>query len=504
MQKKLRIGVVLGASLVVSTVFAQGAREITPRGARIDFAARERTASAPIAAKLAQLRQKKSANGWTFDPVYTTALDFDLRTITGAIVPPNFRQHVKTQNALAATALRKILTSPTPAPRAGTSACFSSLPSFDWRKENGTTPVRDQGHCGSCWIFGAHGAMEGNWHVDNGQVIDSSEQDTMDCNGAGRGCGGGWPSDALTYLMGNGSATESSYSYMASRGTCKARGLAAPYGLQAWGYVADDDGVPSVTQLKSALCHYGPLAVALDATDAFQAYGTESVFNEHDGGSTNHVVTLIGWDESKHAWLIKNSWGAGWGSTAGFGTERGYMWIAYDSNKVGYGATWALAKQTPGTRPANPLAVSGTVHLQDFGDTPLRDATWAGTIGQSLRLEGFQVRFTSPVAGLGIEYMCHEQDVGDLPWMAGGSFCGSRGQSKRLEGLAMRLTGPNAANYDINYACHLQDLGDQGPLKNGAFCGARGQSRRLEAMEVWVTPKPAARLGAAQPSTVRQ
>ena len=492
MQKRIRIGAVLGALLVVSTVFAQRPKDISPRNVPVDFAAREKTAPPPIAAKLAHLRQQKVTKGWTFEPVYTHALDFDLKTITGAVVPPNFRQHVKTQNALAAAALKKILTSPIPPPpQVGTNACFTNLGSFDWRKYNGTTPVRDQGQCGSCWVFGAHGAMEGNWHADNAVSIDSSEQDTLDCNAAEKGCGGGWPSDALTYLMQNGSATESAYRYMASRGTCKGRQLASPYGIRAWGYVGNDDGVPSVNAIKSALCHYGPLAVGVNATDAFQAYGTDHVFNEHDGGDINHVVTLIGWDEAKRAWLIKNSWGTGWGITGGSGTERGYMWIAYDSNKIGYGAAWALANQTPGTRPANPLAVSGTVHLQDFGDTPLRDATWAGTVGQSRRLEGLLVNFSSPVAGLGIEYMCHEQDKGDSAWMPGGSFCGSRGQSKRLEGLAMRLTGPNANKYDIFYACHLQDLGDEGPVKNGAFCGTRGQSRRLEAMEVWVMPKPA-------------
>ncbi len=133
--------------------------------------------------------------------------------------------------------------------------------------------------------------------------------------------------------------------------------------------------------------------------------------------------------------------------------------------------------------------VMGVVHLQDIGDQPLYDSTWAGTKGQSRRLEGFSVNFIAPPRGLGLEYMCHLQDVGDVPWIPGGSFCGTRGQSRRLEGFAIRLTGANAAYYDVFYACHLQDIGDVGPLENGAFCGTRGQSRRLEAMEVWVKPR---------------
>jgi len=141
------------------------------------------------------------------------------------------------------------------------------------------------------------------------------------------------------------------------------------------------------------------------------------------------------------------------------------------------------------TLKAQSLSIRGIVHVQNRGDLQLADSTWAGTKGQSLRLEGFEMHFSPAVEGLGLEYMCHLQDVGDQPWVPGGSFCGTRNQSRRLEGLAIRLTGPRAADYDVYYACHLQDLGDQPATRNGGFSGTRGQSRRLEALVVWVVPK---------------
>jgi len=437
------------------------------------------------AVKLLQLLREKPVRNWSFDPVNTTALGKDLKSITGAVVPANFRQHVIDQNARAKAAAAQL----SPGAKA-TNTCFSNMASFDWRQHHGATPVRDQGSCGSCWIFGAHGALEGSWDVTNDAVINSSEQNTLDCNYAGKGCDGGWPSDALDYMTRTGSATEASYPYVAERQFCRVPPGQLSYWVQSWGYVSDDDSIPSVQAIKSALCHYGPLAVGAIATDAFQSYGTNQVFNEHADGDVNHIVTLIGWDDQKKSWLIKNSWGSGWGTTAGYGSESGYMWIAYDSNKIGYGAIWVQARPTATPVPPAPTAVSGIVHLQDIGDQSLYDARWAGTIGQSRRLEGFAVNFATPVPGLGFEYMCHLQDVGDEPWMGGGSFCGTRGQSRRLEGFAIRLTGANAANYDVNYACHIQDLGDAGPFKDGVYCGTRGQSRRLEAMEVWVTQKP--------------
>src|SRR5690349_8838275 len=89
---------------------------------------------------------------------------------------------------------------------------------------------------------------------------------------------------------------------------------------------------------------------------------------------------------------------------------------------------------------AQPMRMKGVVHIQDLGDTPFREADWVGTKGRSLRMEGFSIEFADPIPGLGLEYMCHLQDIGDTQWMPAGSFCGTRGEMRRLEGFAIRLT----------------------------------------------------------------
>jgi hypothetical protein len=169
----------------------------------------------------------------------------------------------------------------------------------------------------------------------NNARIDSSEQDTLDCSGAGD-CGGGWW--AHQYLIDSGSAKEAGYPYVATKGDCQS-GVKRPYKAVTWGYVDSANPIPSIDALKRALCEYGPLSVALRATDIFKAY-TGGVYNHNDTGKVNHGVTLVGWDDSKEAWRIKNSWGETWG-------ETGFMWIAYGCSSIGYGASWVQAEAKP-------------------------------------------------------------------------------------------------------------------------------------------------------------
>jgi hypothetical protein len=133
----------------------------------------------------------------------------------------------------------------------------------------------------------------------------------------------------------------------------------------------------------------------------------------------------------------------------------------------------------------------GLVHIQNFGDRLFRDGRWAGTTGQSLRLEGLQILRVDLPRGTKLEYDCHLQDIGDVgPFTASssqaGGFCGTRGQSRRLEAFSISLIGPRADKFDVYYECHLQDIGDVGPFKNGELCGTRGESRRLEALRIWI------------------
>lgn len=294
----------------------------------MNYEKRELSASKKIKTELAALREEAVNKQWTFKVGYTTVMDLPTEQITGMTPPVDWLNKAKMQNSLAQpkTELYSMFLG----------QCVADAAKFNWADYNGVTPVRDQDSCGSCWAFGTLGAYEGSYAILNKTFIDASEQELLDCNSQNYSCGGGWW--IYEYLIDKGVAKEADYPYVAVKGTCKTN-VEHPYKAVAWGYVDSTVDIPSVATLKKALCMYGPLGVAVVATPAFKAY-TGGVFNEHSNAKVNHAITLVGWDDSKNAWRIKNSWGTGWG-------ESGYMWIDYNSNKVGYAATWTQAKIGP-------------------------------------------------------------------------------------------------------------------------------------------------------------
>lgn len=316
----------------------------------MDYAQREKTAPAQIQNLLKNLRGQIQEQKLTFQVGYTAALDIPLEKLAGTRAPSDeqIKSEARKINADAAELLKidsdarlgylKI----NPGRIKPFFPTCAELSAVDLRKNNKVTPVRNQLSCGSCWDFAAMGAFESSYAVVNNALVNTSEQQILDCSGGGS-CNGGWWMPVFDFLISKGTANASLYPYTGAQGTCQTS-IATPYRAVAWGYVNASGGIPTVQQIKAALCKYGALAVGVFVSPAFQAY-TGGVFNEQITNSgINHGVTLIGWDDSKGAWLIKNSWGTNWGETGEFGTSRGYMWITYNSNRIGDHAAWVQAK----------------------------------------------------------------------------------------------------------------------------------------------------------------
>jgi hypothetical protein len=87
--------------------------------------------------------------------------------------------------------------------------------------------------------------------------------------------------------------------------------------------------------------------------------------------------------------------------------------------------------------------------------------------------------------------MAHLQDVGDTPWVRGGTFVGSKGKGRRLEGFAIELTGTDASRYDVYYIAHLHETGNTQWYKNGQFCGTRRGGIPVQAIAVFIADRSA-------------
>ena len=229
-------------------------------------------------------------------------------------------------------------------------------PSFDLR-EGRSFPIQNQEQCGSCWIFGAVAAYEGNLLFKN-KAIGLSEQYVIDRLAATKGidpCDGGWFDMSLNFLRDEGTSTRRLFPYSGGVSNGRQERVSPlPFKAKAVGYVGTSDSVtPSVSEMKRAIAAYGAVTVAVYVGDAFQSYQS-GVFGRGEPPDTvNHAVALIGWDNNPPefrddpalrdgtgggVWILRNSWGSAWGE------KGGYMRIAYNSSFVGYGAMWIEAE----------------------------------------------------------------------------------------------------------------------------------------------------------------
>jgi C1A family cysteine protease len=220
-----------------------------------------------------------------------------------------------------------------------------SLPAFSWVTGTKVSPIKYQASCGSCWTFTSAAVFESSILINDGTLFDLSEQNILDCarsrDGRDAGsCDGGWYGYVFEYYMTHNLITEAENPYLGKTAYCKpTKGV--PYRVAAWSYIRKDAGAPSIAEMKKALCEYGPIAACVKVTESFQGYrsGIYDEYSKTSGPSDiNHAITIVGWDDAKKSYLIKNSWGVDWG-------DKGYMWIEYGCNNIGYGATWVVVEK---------------------------------------------------------------------------------------------------------------------------------------------------------------
>ena len=133
--------------------------------------------------------------------------------------------------------------------------------SWDWRDHNAVTAVKDQGDCGSCWVFSATGGLEGAHAIKSGSLETFSEQMLVDCfYKTESGCDGGDEVDAMQYLEKHYIMLEKDYPYTGKKGKCE---YDADKATKIETTSTHGGGRDRPNSMKSALHQHGPLTVAI-------------------------------------------------------------------------------------------------------------------------------------------------------------------------------------------------------------------------------------------------
>lgn len=225
----------------------------------------------------------------------------------------------------------------------------TDLPRFDWR-ENGLDvgAVGFQGfQCGNCWAFSTVDAMQASRRLsairaqrtDFNEELNTSVQQLISCmlpDKKNEYCSSGWHGNAFSYMVDKGFPLGGPSYYREDESTTWTCDSNVYVKALTWDFVSRDPNKVSTTEeIKRALVLYGPVVTMIRTDKCFLLYGG-GVFNGENNNDVTHFVLIVGWDDAKGAWLIKNSYGEDWG-------EKGFGWIKYGSNNVGTATAWVLA-----------------------------------------------------------------------------------------------------------------------------------------------------------------
>eukprot|EP00035_Acanthoeca_spectabilis_P019983 m.430574 g.430574 ORF g.430574 m.430574 type:complete len:469 (+) comp17183_c0_seq1:693-2099(+) len=213
--------------------------------------------------------------------------------------------------------------------------------SLDWRTKNIVTPVKNQGGCGSCWAFSTAETLESHLAMKTGKLDVFSPQEFVDCVQNPNQCGGTGGCEGATqwlgfdYAMKHGIATEASYPYKGRDEACDVSKMNIVGNITGYcrlphvssNFTADEQ----YSELMQSVTQLGPIAISA-AAEPWQMYEKGVFSSKNCGTDIDHAIQLVGFGTSDGVlgksdyWLVRNSWGPGWG-------EDGYIRIKR------YGAT---------------------------------------------------------------------------------------------------------------------------------------------------------------------
>lgn len=293
--------------------------------------------------------------------------------------------------------------------------------SYDLRDVSGKLPpARDQGSCGACWAFATYGSLESclrpaeAWDFSENNLKNTHGFDIAHCDGGNRDM-------STAYLARwSGPIDESDDPYNPSSGTSPV-GLSPQKHVQEVLFLPVRTGPTDNDTIKQAVLDYGGVYTSMYYHDAFYN-ATHHAYYYTGGGSTNHGIVIVGWDDNfpasyfkgtpsgDGAFIIRNSWGTSWG-------ENGYFYISYYDTMIGMTHLTVLpsAEATTNYNTIYQYDPLGPVSYLGYGDDTAWGANvfnasytgeevaavsfWAAVAGTSYQVQIYRNPTSGPIGG---------------------------------------------------------------------------------------------------------
>jgi len=194
--------------------------------------------------------------------------------------------------------------------------------------------IRDQGHCGSCWAFGAAETMSDRECIHNKITRYYSTQDITSCanntlSPCG-GCTGGLPWCAFHYWNSYGVVSEDCDPY---HSTSSKTPQCVQQCEKTYSHIWNQDKMFGATnedfvgeqEMQDELMKNGSIEGMMLVYEDFYAYKS-GVYKHVSGDIAGvHCIKILGWgvEDGVKYWLIANSWGKDWGEGGFFKLLRG-------------------------------------------------------------------------------------------------------------------------------------------------------------------------------------
>jgi len=226
---------------------------------------------------------------------------------------------------------------------------FYDLPaSYDLRALGLVSPVRDQKDAGSCWTFGAYASLESyilgtegkNWDLSENNMKNLLSEDYPEGFDRSYDDGGNEFISTAYLARWSGPVSETDDSYDPHSGVSPTD-LPALKRVQEVLFLPARSGPQDNELIKWALINYGVLDSSVHFTS--DAYDSANCSHYYPGSEpTNHMIGIVGWDDSfdrnkftpaapgDGAFIVKNSWGTGWG-------DEGFFYVSYYDTGIGTG-----------------------------------------------------------------------------------------------------------------------------------------------------------------------